>query len=221
MVYRPWSPPLVCCSLLLLCLGCPGDDGSGEEGNGSTGATSATGSSTSDGTGSSTSAADGSSTAGEGGGTTGSTVVCGENTCAAQEYCEWNANSCGTQDFDEGSCAARPEGCTADENPVCGCDGQVYSNECVANEAGVDVDADGECEAPEGYFRCGYRFCDPQVAYCQLSASDVGGEPDGYTCVQPTECSPIECGCLDAEPCFAFGCETTEDGGVLIVCPGG
>ncbi|MDO8572849.1 MAG: DUF5667 domain-containing protein [bacterium] len=37
--------------------------------------------------------------------------------------------------------------CTADVDPVCGADGKTYSNECVANVAGVKVFTKGDCNA--------------------------------------------------------------------------
>lgn len=202
-------------------LGCPGDDGSSEEGSEPTSSadTSATSSSPT----STSVATDGGSTSeATASGGSGPGQACGEASCAAIEYCDWNANTCGTQPWDAGSCVGRPDGCAAVYEPVCGCDGQVYGNGCDASVAGIDVDADGECEAPEGYFRCGYRFCNIGVEYCQVAISDVGGEPDGYSCVQTgMPCEPFDCDCLTMEPCYEFGCMATEDGGIEIVCPGG
>jgi len=63
-----------------------------------------------------------------------------------QEYCHRNIRDmCGAADA-PGVCRVRPEMCTMDYNPVCGCDGKTYSNECVANSNGVSAMSKGECK---------------------------------------------------------------------------
>ena len=143
--------------------------------------------------------------------------------CAADQYCDWVMNSCGANRVDQPQCTMIPDGCPElVEDPVCGCDGIVYSGECSAALLGVDVDVDGACTTPPDLFPCGYKFCDPTTSYCQHSVSDVLPSPDGFTCVPlPDACGETpDCDCLAARPCAEFSCEPSGDG-LVVICPGG
>jgi hypothetical protein len=73
--------------------------------------------------------------------------IAGVQCTDAGEYCQFAPEAqCGAAD-QSGTCQPKPEVCTEQYDPVCGCDGQTYGNACQAAAAGVSVASAGECGA--------------------------------------------------------------------------
>ncbi len=99
--------------------------------------------------------------------------TCRSNTdCLGRnQYCA--GTGCGTA----GSCQTRPSICNSLFSPVCGCDGNTYSNSCVAESSGVRVASRGACltTRDSGLSPCALVRCSAGQACCDSPRSPSYG----------------------------------------------
>jgi hypothetical protein len=134
----------------------------------------------------------------------GDTARCGSRglpACPDGQYCEFPAGSdCGAADGG-GQCKPRPGACAANDEPVCGCDGETHSNTCEAAASGVSVRSQGECGTGTGGPSVD---CDPRKITCKRTPPTCTGQfqvpsVDG-SCFGPCV-SIVSCGCTGQDEC--------------------
>jgi hypothetical protein len=67
----------------------------------------------------------------------------GSPACTPDRFCEYPTGFC--EPSVGGECVVVPGACPEYADPVCGCDGETYSNDCFRRQARVSLDHRGPC----------------------------------------------------------------------------
>jgi hypothetical protein len=136
--------------------------------------------------------------------------VCGGEHCLSSEFCQLPEGLCDPDEMPlQGVCVDVPWTCDDPYEPVCGCDGNTYANECTAAQWRQSIDFQGECPAPEFCGGFSGNICYDPEEYCYLDwdgcCCDLPGHCFDIPAQCPTTCNPV-CGC-DAVTSYLNRCE--------------
>jgi hypothetical protein len=107
--------------------------------------------------------------------------------CGDKEWCNYSPdNLCGTQGM-PGQCQKRPEVCTFDFTPVCGCDGITYANACQAHARGSSVAYPGTCRDFDTGTCVQIVVCGTKDGQVKEYPNPCAARKDGATNIVPKE----------------------------------
>jgi hypothetical protein len=103
--------------------------------------------------------------------------------CEGDQFCNARLDCSGP-----GGCGVRPEHCQDVDEPVCGCDGVAYGNECEAWAAGMRIAGRGACECYTSEDCGADRYCVAQTCDGPGICKSVTEECDANGRVKRTAC---------------------------------
>ncbi len=146
--------------------------------------------------------------------------TCNNNSdCSSSEYCLKQVSNCGQI----GQCVTRPASCHRNKDPVCGCDGNTYSNPCLAAADGrTNVMYYGNCDGDNDDLpnMCRSNNNCQRDEYCDFPDGDCGDNTRGECLPIPSgeDCNGVTnhkvCGCNGQE--YKNSCKANQQGRTSI-----